>query len=89
MAAGLPVIAVAAGGLLDIMTQPGVTGDIPERRLQPAALNLVSKAALASCSFTKAVEMLSGVCQAGVLRNVRAYGRRCHGRRCRAALPIE
>lgn len=26
MAAGLPVIAVAAGGLLDIMTQPGKTG---------------------------------------------------------------
>ena len=30
MAAGLPVIAVAAGGLLDIMTQPGVTGDTPQ-----------------------------------------------------------
>ncbi len=26
MAAGLPVIAVAAGGLLDIITQPGTTG---------------------------------------------------------------
>jgi hypothetical protein len=26
MAAGLPVIAVAAGGLLDIVTQPGVAG---------------------------------------------------------------
>ena len=26
MASGLPVVAVAAGGLLDIITQPGTTG---------------------------------------------------------------
>jgi hypothetical protein len=37
MAAGLPVIAVAAGGLLDIMTQPGVTGDTSGRNFTPSS----------------------------------------------------
>ena len=29
MASGLPVVAVAAGGLTDILTNPGVTGPLP------------------------------------------------------------
>ena len=39
MASGLPVVAVAAGGLVDIVTQPGVIGALPA---SPAAHHLIS-----------------------------------------------
>ena len=35
MASGLPVVAVAAGGLTDILTNPGVTGQLLPAKLLP------------------------------------------------------
>lgn len=35
MASALPVVAVAAGGLLDIITQPGITGTAPPSSQTP------------------------------------------------------
>ena len=40
MASGLAVVAVAAGGLVDIITKPGTTGDHAEDKLFTAHLHL-------------------------------------------------
>ena len=51
MASGLAVVAVAAGGLVDIVTKPGVIGELP--CCTPSPFQVVHSRALMSSGWTK------------------------------------